>query len=476
MAIGVASAGLLQQVGVAPRLLAMYIEQRTSGHNVLIESAGQRAAALLMWVDRGRVEPRHALPDWARPLAPESAPADGATPVAASASRIVTVTRSDELPDALRDAQPGDVIGFAAGTYRFTGVGLAAHRAGRVDAPITLRAHEPGTVTLEFDLLDGFVVSGPHWVFEHLVIVGGCRTDDKCEHAFHVVGGGQHTVIRHNEVRDFNAHLKINGYDGKFPDHGQVIGNRLVNTRARRTGNPVTPIDLVAASNWHIEGNLIVDFVKDGGDRTSFGAFAKSAGSDNRFVRNIVLCEHRLRGAPGRRIGLSFGGGGSDPAYCRDRRCAIEHERGLMRDNLIASCSDEGIYINGGAQTVIMHNTLVDTAGVGVRHPGSTVQVTGNLIDGPLRVRDQGSLHATDTRSTWPMASFLRLGEVRASFVDALALDLRFAGEPPRRDAATADPAAAEPPGERIDLCGQRRPAQPAYGAFEDIAHCTGLH
>jgi nitrous oxidase accessory protein NosD len=450
----------LQAIGVAPRLLAPYIERRSSGHNAVIEGTGRRVAQLLMWIDRGHVAPRLTLPDWAQPTTPAPNAVD--TP-----SSDVTITRADQFGAALERAQPGDVIGFAPGIYRFSGRSLAARRAGRADAPITVRAVEPGTVVLEFDLLEGFLVDAPHWVFEHLRIVGVCRNDDDCEHAFHVVGGGHHTVIRHNEIREFNAHLKINGHGGRFPDHGQVIGNRLVNSHARRTDSPVTLIDLVAASDWHIEGNLIADFVKDGGDFTSYGAFAKGGGSNNRFVRNIVLCEHRLRGAPGRRVGLSFGGGGTGATVCRDRRCIVEHERGLMRDNLIASCSDEGIYINRGAQTEIIQNTLVDTAGVSVRFAESTAQLTGNLIDGPLRERDGAALRATDNRSTWLVASYLRLSDVRAGFADALALDLRWNGQPPRRRTASGSP------DERPDLCGARRPANPAYGAFEDLARCA---
>jgi nitrous oxidase accessory protein NosD len=458
LAAGVAA---LQAIGVAPRLLAPYIERRSSGHNPLIEGTGRRVAQLLMWIDRGPVTPRLTLPDWALPpLTPSPSTID-------SALRDVTITRADQLGAALESAQPGDVIRFAPGIYRFSARSLAARRAGRADAPITVRAREPGTVVLEFDLLEGFLVDAPHWVFEHLTIVGVCRSDDDCEHAFHVVGDGHHTVIRHNEIREFNAHLKINGHGGRFPDHGQVIGNRLVNTHARRTDAPVTPIDLVAASDWHIEGNLIADFVKDGGDLTSYGAFAKGGGSNNRFVRNVVLCEHRLRGAPGRRVGLSFGGGGTGATVCRDRRCIVEHERGLMRDNLIASCSDEGIYINRGAQTEIVHNTLVDTAGVSVRFAESTAQLSGNLVDGPLRERDGAALRATDNRSTWLVASYLRLGDVRANFVDSLALDLRWSGQPPRRSAASG------PPDQQPDLCGARRRANPTYGAFEDLARCA---
>ncbi|MCU0938743.1 MAG: right-handed parallel beta-helix repeat-containing protein, partial [Burkholderiaceae bacterium] len=88
-------------------------------------------------------------------------------------------------------------------------------------------------------------------------------------------------------------------------------------------------------------------------------------------------------------------------------------------------------------------------------------------IDGPLRERDGAALRATDNRSTWLVASYLRLSDVRAGFADALALDLRWNGQPPRRRTAAGSP------DERPDLCGARRPANPAYGAFEDLARCA---
>jgi parallel beta-helix repeat protein len=376
----------------------------------------------------------------------------------------ILVADAAQLRTALERAQPGEVLSLAAGTYRFSGPSLTVNRPGRVDAPITVRATQPGSVTLEFDMLEGFHVSAPHWVFENLTIVGVCPDDSNCEHAFHVVGAARHVVIRNNAIREFNAHLKVNGQGGQFPDHGRVTGNRLVNTRARRTDNPVTPFDLVAASDWLVEGNLIADFVKDGGDSTSYGAFAKGGGSGNRFVRNVVLCEHRLRGVGGRRVGLSFGGGGSGAAACRDRRCVVEHERGLMRDNLIASCSDDGIYINRSAQSALRHNTLIDTAGINVRFDESSAEVEGNLVDGPIRAHAGALLRATDNRSTWLVASYLGLGGVRSLFADALALDLRWRTEPPRRDAGDALP----------DLCGTLRAGAAAYGAFEDLQACSG--
>jgi parallel beta-helix repeat protein len=452
----VASLVAIESLGVSPRLLAPYVERRSSGHHPMIEGTGRRIAAGLLWLDRGRVEPRLTWPTWAQP---------SLVPAPHHAGREIPIASAEQLLQALDRAEPGDVLTIIPGTYRFSGRSLGAGRPGRADAPITVRAPQPGSVRLEFDLLEGFLVSAPHWVFENLRIVGVCGTDDDCEHAFHVVGAGQHVVIRNNDVAEFNAHVKVNGHGGAFPDHGRLLGNRLVNERPRRTGNPVTPFDLVAASDWLVEGNLIADFVKDGGDFTSYGAFAKGGGSGTRFVRNVVLCEHRLRGAAGKRIGLSFGGGGTGAAACRDGRCVVEHERGVLRDNLIASCSDVGIYVNRSAQTEILHNTLLDTTGIQIRFAESTVQVDGNLVDGPLRVHAGALLRAGDNRSDWLVLRYLGLAGLRGLFADAAALDLRWRAAPPTR-ASTATENAP-------DLCGRARGQPAVYGAFEDLGHCA---
>jgi hypothetical protein len=362
----------------------------------------------------------------------------------------------------LAEAQPGDVIVVGPGIYRFSGSGLETRRGGTEAAPITLRAETFGSVTLEFDLVEGFLVTAPFWRFENLILRGVCGTHENCEHAFHVVGAARHVVIRNNLIRDFNAHVKINGRDGQFPDHGRIANNTLVNDSPRRTTTPVTPIDLVAASFWTIEGNLIADFAKAADDLTSYGAFAKGAGGGNRFMRNVVICEQRLRGVPGRRIGLSFGGGGSTPTRCRDRKCVIEHEDGLMADNLIASCSDEGIYVKRSPRSRLVHNTVLDTAGIYVRYAESSAEIRANLVDGPIRAREGALIDAIENTTTPLWALFLGWHPLRGIFVDAGGLDLRFRSPPIRVTSA----------GSERDLCGLARPAVSSVGAFEDFGIC----
>jgi hypothetical protein len=448
----------LEHIGVAPRLAGEYVERRAAGHAGWIQQIGRVANEALQTLDRRDTLPHPGLPDWVG--------ARAGTPGRA-ARTAVTVSLPEQLREALGAAQPGDVIVLEPGVYRFSGAALETRRGGTEVAPITVRAQTFGTVTLEFDLLEGFHVTAPYWRFENLTIRGVCANHGNCEHAFHVVGGAHHVVIQNNLMSDFNAQIKINGRDRLFPDQGRIANNTLANSSPRRTEAPVTPIDLVAASNWSIEGNLIADFAKAGGDLTSYGAFAKGGGHGNQFLRNVVICERRLRGVPGRRIGLSFGGGGSDIAFCRDRKCVVEHEDGLMAGNLITSCSDEGIYINRSPRSRLVHNTLLDTAGVYVRYPESTAAATANLIDGAIRAREGALLDEETNESTALWALYVGWHPTRSLFADIGALDLRFQSPPPQ--------AQGSEPGR--DLCGQERRQTASVGAFEDFTKClrTGV-
>ena len=87
------------------------------------------------------------------------------------------------------------------------------------------------------------------------MVEGICEDHSGCEHAFHIVGGADHVILRNNLLMDFNAHIKVNP-EGKDPDYGLLEYNTITETRPRSTGNPVTPIDMVAASGWRIAANL----------------------------------------------------------------------------------------------------------------------------------------------------------------------------------------------------------------------------
>lgn len=453
-AAAAATALFLQSRGVTPRALAPYVEKRTSGHNDTIVGTGKWAGAALLRLDRGEAAPG--------PIAaPPGIGAQG-TLAPAPAGSVHIVSGMPELRMAVAAAVPGDVITLLPGVYRIERTSVAANRPGTAGANIVLRAQEAGSVMIEVDAAVGFAVTAPYWRFENLAIRGVCKQHEFCEHAFHVVGKAEHFAALNNTIVDFNAHFKINGAGGAFPDHGRIEGNTLRNESVRNTDNPVTPIDIVAASHWSVRRNLIADFIKGRGDRISYGAFAKGAGSGNLFEQNAVLCEARLRGAPGQRVGLSLGGGGTGKPYCRDSRCIVEQEQGVLRSNLVASCSDDGIYLNNAARSQLVHNTLIDTAGVNVRFAGSSADIEGNLVDGGIRSTEGAVLRLHDNRSTSIAMLYAGYHPVRSLFRDAAGFDLSWKEGAPRRSADTLAP----------DLCGGKRPVAPAYGAFEDIAGC----
>ena len=449
----------LLRIDVPPRTLATYIERRLAQHDGLLGRSGVWLAQFLTELDRG--EKGAPIPLAIRIGAQIEAPPLPAVAV----MNPVVVASAVETRRAIEHAQAGDAITLEPGTYRFSGSGISVTRPGTASANIVVRAARPRTVFIEMDNLEGFIVAAPFWRFENLTIRGVCRDHSACEHAFHVVGKATNFVARNNTLIDFNAHIKVNGQDRHFPDDGWVEGNTIANTAARQTDNPVTPFDLVAASRWTVRGNLITDFVKAQGDRISYGAFAKAGGADNRFERNVVLCEYLLRDAPGRRVGLSLGGGGSSGGgkFCRDSACAIEQEGSAIESNLIAFCSDDGIYVNRGASSRILNNTLIDTGGIVVRFVESGADVEGNLVDGAIRSRDGAALHAEDNLTTSVGALYFGRHPHRQLFRDALALDLEWAMEPPRHRSVTRT---------SPELCGATRPPRPVYGAFEDIGPC----
>src|SRR5205823_1237819 len=124
--------------------------------------------------------------------------------------------------------------------------------------------------------------------------------------------------------------------------------------------------------------------------------------------------------------------------------------------NLVAGCSDDGIYVNRGAASRIVHNTLIDTGGISVRFAESSAEVEANLVDGAIRSRDDAAVHLQDNLADDMTAPYVGWHPQRAIFRDPLALDLAWKTAPPRLRAPATRPA---------DLCGAPRAAQPAYGA-----------
>ena len=294
----------------------------------------------------------------------------------------VVVRTAQELLAAIEDARPGDRILLADGTYRINRKRIGVRNAGTAAAPITVTAARVGAARIELGGLEGFVVAAPHWTFENLDIEGVCKRHSRCEHAFHIKAGGDYTTIRNSRLHEFNAMIKgSRKSDGAAANDVLIEGNEFFNSTIRRTRNPVTFIDVVGGDRWTVRSNLIADFGKARGNRVSYGAFLKGGATAGVFERNLVICERDHAG--GTRVGLSFGGGGTDVV-------ALEHDRGVIRNNIIMNCDDVGIYLNRAGSTKVHNNTLFNTLGIDVRFPASFADIRNNLLTGRIKNRNGG--------------------------------------------------------------------------------------
>jgi parallel beta-helix repeat protein len=334
----------------------------------------------------------------------------------------VPVSTVDALESAISDAQAGDLILVAPGTYDMPNGRNDCVANGTATEPIVLRAENPGQTIIQFGagLVEGFYVAGSYWVFEDLILEGTCAEDSQCEHAFHVSGDADGLVIRKNIIRNFNAQIKANRSPSDpalFPDDVLVEYNEFYDTAPRNTSNPVTKIDVVGGRRWIVRANYIHDFAKAEGNNISYAAFLKGNSRDGLFERNLVQCESLHAGQI--RLGLSFGGGGSGPpSICEEGTCKPEHQNGTMRNNIIANCpADVGIYINASSDTKIFNNTLYDTTGIDMRFTETTGEVRNNLLNGQLRSRDGAIFEESHNISQ------IDLADLQSWFSDAAELD-----------------------------------------------------
>lgn len=304
-----------------------------------------------------------------------------------------------EIAAAIDTAEPGDVITLAPGVYELPRTVI--RRSGRPGRPITLRGSRPGAVELRSRATELFKISAADWVFEDLDIAGVCRTDAECEHAFHIVGRADRTVIRRNRVRDFNAHIKGNGEGGDFPSEVRIEDNTLFDTYQRRIEQPLVTVDVVGGRDWVVRGNLIADFGKVAvhpprrADDYGYAVFLKGNSSRGLIERNIVACGLVRPPTPFTR-GISLGGSGTDPGLC-DTSCATEHRDGTIRDNFVVDCPGEpGVYLYKAGGSRVSGNAIADTAGILAEAPETTATITGNTLSGRIAAVDGAAVQSTD--------------------------------------------------------------------------------
>src|SRR5690606_18176948 len=97
-----------------PRTLGPYVERRSSGHNIVIETTGKQLAKLLVAMDRKDLAPIQL-----DSLRLGAQPEQSFSPPSAAGSRTVKVSSAEQLRQAMVEAQANDVITLTPGVYRF---------------------------------------------------------------------------------------------------------------------------------------------------------------------------------------------------------------------------------------------------------------------------------------------------------------------------------------------------------------------
>ncbi len=302
------------------------------------------------------------------------------------------ISNSDQLIKALKHAKPGQTILLKNGTYTIKARSVKTSSAmATKDSPITLSALNIGKVTINLASSEGLHILSPYWRINGIRFNGTCQTDDWCDHAIHVVGNGSNIEIMNNQFINFNAAIKVNELKGVYPDNGKIYNNHFYSDRPRKTKKSVTPINIDHASNWSVSNNIIQDFIKAAGNKVSYGAFFKGGSIGGVFENNLVICSSSNLKYKGSTVGLSIGGGGMSQKVRRDKS-TFEAKNTTVRNNIVMFCSDVGLYVNKGAESLINNNIFYNTQGIDVRFKESSATIVNNILSGKIRNRDHATI------------------------------------------------------------------------------------
>ncbi|TRY30835.1 chondroitinase-B domain-containing protein [Aliiglaciecola sp. M165] len=313
------------------------------------------------------------------------------------AKKIIKVDDAKSIVSAIQNAKAGQVILILPGEYKIRMDTLYVKGVGTRQSPIVLAASQFGQVTLHFNSWEGILLDKPFWVIKNLIFKGPCEDHKRCQHAIHMTGNADNTVIDNNAFINYSAALKSNGRYPKgkaqFPDNVVFSNNDVYNTELRKSNSPASPIDVVGGDNWLLEGNFIADFSRKVRGRMSivYGAFLKGGGSNGTIRNNVINCAWNLpyQSSLDIRLGLSLGDGGTGKKWCQVKDCKYEHSGGVISNNLIMNCkNDVSIYLNKAENTKIYHNVILNSLGVDARFPATQLSIQRNIIQGRVKARD----------------------------------------------------------------------------------------
>jgi hypothetical protein len=288
----------------------------------------------------------------------------------------VTPTSTPNLSAAFANAQPGDTIVLAAGTYTQSGGNLVLSKSGTANAWITVKAASGTMPTIDLASAGELTLGASYTLLEGVEIINGGGNNLHVAPAGHSV---DHVIVRGCKIHSLStgpgAAIKINSDDtGPYStSYVYIEGNDL----SQSIGNAV--LDAVAVEHAVARGNYIHD--NDQGDH---GMFFKGGSAE------ILIENNLIRGIHGN-AALQLGGA-TGTTFFDPNHPSVEGYDQLARNNLITDCDDAVVQIEGCQNAHVHHNTAVTQTGfaifrlnqgsssTGAASNDTNVDVTNNLV------------------------------------------------------------------------------------------------
>ena len=353
------------------------------------------------------------------------------------------VTTAAEFRTAMQTATAGDVIHVAPGTYTFDSLVRTQN-----DGPVTITADDVDATRLEFDSVEGLVFYNADWTLENITVYGACTPGD-CYAAVGVKQGAHRFLMQGCKLVNWVQHLKSARNDVSEVEDVSILENEFTND------DPIdgTPVDVVGGKRWRIAGNYVHDY---GGSGISYGIFIKGATSDSVIERNLVVGAYD-RAATGVVLGISLGGGGTGDQFCPGgTACVCEDRRSIVRNNVVAHCTDACFHTKRSCDGQFLHNVGVDCGiGLQVQNDGAEgpVHIEANVLDG----RITGGNNRTEANNVLQASATLS-----SAYADVGAFDFSVGGDASAVQGLGADLLAIV----ADDYCGQARTTPTDLGPF----------
>jgi hypothetical protein len=327
----------------------------------------------------------------------------------AGGGSTVTVSTVQQLRDAVLAATPGTIIELTDGTYTWSDNTTLARIEDKQNLTIRSQSGNRDAVILKGQGIS----SATEFVFKltraDYITIENLTMRDVYWHCVQLNEGSEHFTVRNCYMWDagegpIKSTVILN--TGPFCDYG-TVDNCVIGFTTTGKRSVVEGIDIIAVKGWVIKNTKFYNVIHPKPRNVAYGCFAKAASEDT-VIENCYFqnCQ----------VSISFGGGGSPLSLHRNGNPA-EHYGGIMRNNIIHTGSDVGIYMNKASNFKIYNNTLWPANGfssIDVRYAESYGSIINNICSEGYQLRDGGV--ATTATNLFNASASLFVNQAAANY------------------------------------------------------------